>query len=313
MKKWSIYSIAATLTALMLNNAKAQSVTLLKTEYLENYPSASGIEYNNGKLYIMGDDATQLLVLTTDYKPIDSVTIFQQSGKRIHYSIKPDLESLTFCKYKGEKYLVATASFSSEKRNALYAFPENNLSRYKTISTIIPIHYLKKIGISEPNIEGSAVINKQVVISNRANFNNRTNYLVSIPIKKRSLKKYTHWKKSAVAFQNLENTVGISGLEYSHENDLLFFTASTEITKSATEDGAIGESYLGYFNNYSNKTCKASIAPDKLINLSKELKIGNQKIEGVCIESHEGNTYFLHLVADNDDGRSTLYKVKLTL
>src|SRR5690349_779931 len=127
MKKWSIYSIVATLTALMLSNVKAQSVTLLKTEYLENYPSASGIEYIDGKLYIMGDDATQLLVLSTDYTAIDSVTIFKQSGKRIHYTIKPDLESLTFTRYKGKDYLVATPSFSSEKRNTLYVFPTNKL------------------------------------------------------------------------------------------------------------------------------------------------------------------------------------------
>jgi hypothetical protein len=30
------------------------------------YPSASSIEFYEGKLYVMGDDATKLLVLDTD-------------------------------------------------------------------------------------------------------------------------------------------------------------------------------------------------------------------------------------------------------
>jgi hypothetical protein len=313
MKKWSIYSIVATLTALMLNNINAQSVTLLKTEYLENYPSASGVEYNDGKLYVIGDDATQLLVLSTNYTPIDSIMIYQQSGKRINYTIKPDLESLTFSRYKGNDYLIATPSYSSEKRNTLYIFPLNKLSKYKTISTLSPSQHLKNIGISEPNIEGSAIIKKKVVISNRANFTNPVNYLVNIPLKKHSLKKCNSWKKSAVIFPNIESTIGISGLEYWAKIDLLIFTASTEITTSANADGAIGESFLGYFKGYSQQLSHETVTPDKLINLSKELKIGNQKIEGVCIESHIGNTFILHLVADNDDGRSTLYKVQLTL
>jgi len=312
MKKWSIYSIAVTLIALILNKAEAQSITLLKTTHLENYPSASGIEFYGGKLYIMGDDATHLLVLNTDHHPIDSVNIFQHSGKRVPYSIKPDLESLTIGTYKGANYLIATPSFSSKNRNTLYAFPLERISNYKTFVTTTPINFLKQIGISEPNLEGAAVVKKTVVVSNRANLAQPMNYLIQIPIKKRSLKKPGNWKKAAIELPNTDSTIGISGLAYWPNNDLLLFTASTEATSSANADGAIGQSYLGYFSNYSKNKNKASATPDKLLNLSQELQIGNQKIEGICVESHTGNVMILHFVTDNDDGQSILYKAQLS-
>ena len=312
MKKWSIYSIAATLIALMLNKAEAQSIKLLKTTLLENYPSASGIEFYKGKLYIMGDDATHLLVLNPDHQPIDSVSIFQYNGKRIHYTIKPDLESLTIGTYKRDYYLIATPSFSAENRNTIYAFPLENIRHYKTFVTSMPISHLKHIGIQEPNLEGTAFVDKSVILSNRANFAQPENYLVQVPVKKRLLKKHNRWEKAAIALPKTDSTIGISGLEYWSENDILLFTASTEATSSATADGAIGQSYLGYFSNYSKQKNKASITPDKLINLSQELNIGNQKVEGICVESRMGNIMILHFVTDNDDGQSILYKAQLT-
>jgi hypothetical protein len=312
MKKWSIYSIAATLIALMLNKAEAQSLKLLKTTHLENYPSASGIEFYNGKLYIMGDDATHLLALNPDHQPIDSVSIFQYNGKRIHYTIKPDLESLTIGTYKRDKYLIAMPSFSAENRNTIYAFPLENIRQYKTFVTTLPISHLKSIGIQEPNLEGAAIVDKRIIVSNRANFAQPVNYLVQIPVKKRSLKKCNRWKKAAIGLPATDSTIGISGLEYWPEDDLLLFTASTEATSSATADGAIGQSYLGLFSNFSKKKRKASVTPDKLLNLSQELNIGNQKVEGICVESLSGNVMILHLVTDNDDGQSILYKAQLT-
>ena len=312
MKKWSICSIAVILIALMLNKATAQSITLLKTTYLENYPSASGIEFHNGKLFIMGDDATHLLVLNAEHQPIDSVSIFPYNGKRIHYTIKPDLESLTISSYKGNDYLVATPSFSAEKRNTLYIFPIESIKAFKTFVFSTPIPHLKCIGIQEPNLEGAAIVKKSVIVSNRANLSQPVNYLVQIPLKKRSLKKHNHWKKSAISLPASDSTIGISGLEYWPDTDLLLFTASTEATSSANADGAIGQSYLGYFRNYAKQIGNASITPDLLVNLSQTLKIGNQKVEGICVESYSNNAMILHFVTDNDDGQSILYKAQLS-
>ena len=58
-----------------------------------DYPSASAIEYFDEKLYVMGDDATNLLVLDTSLNIIDSIPLLSYPGKRIPKDIKPDLEA----------------------------------------------------------------------------------------------------------------------------------------------------------------------------------------------------------------------------
>ena len=53
---------------------------------------------------------------------------------------------------------------------------------------------------------------------------------------------------------------------------------------------------------------------DQLINLSEvHVDFRNEKIEGLCVEVAQENTLILHLISDNDNGESKLFKVKLKL
>ena len=54
------------------------------------------------------------------------------------------------------------------------------------------------------------------------------------------------------------------------------------------------------------------ITADRLIGLSELL--GNkslQKIESIAVESDTNEYMIIHLAADNDDGRSTLFKLQV--
>jgi len=108
-----------------------------------------------------------------------------------------------------------------------------------------------------------------------------------------------------------DRVAGVSGLFYYAEEDLLFFTASTEETPDAIQDGAIGDSYLGWVEGASGKLSRASVRADGLINLVKiSPKLDAQKIESVCVERKTGRVFLLHLVADNDDGGSRIFKME---
>ena len=48
-----------------------------------DYPSASAIEYFDEKLYVIGDDATIVLVMDTSLNIIDSIPLLYYPGKRI--------------------------------------------------------------------------------------------------------------------------------------------------------------------------------------------------------------------------------------
>src|SRR6188768_2086511 len=65
----------------------------IQMKKLNDYPSASSIEYYDEKLYLMGDDATKLLVLDTDLNIVDSIPIILYPWNRIPKDIKPDLEA----------------------------------------------------------------------------------------------------------------------------------------------------------------------------------------------------------------------------
>jgi hypothetical protein len=51
---------------------------------------------------------------------------------------------------------------------------------------------------------------------------------------------------------------------------------------------------------------------DGLINLSMaDSRFRGEKIEGICVEKISATTITAHLVSDNDDGKSTIFKVEI--
>ena len=65
-----------------------------------------------------------------------------------------------------------------------------------------------------------------------------------------------------------QTVIGVSGLYYHHETDIMFFSASEEDTPSATQDGTINDSYLGWILNFSDKMDDKSVKPNQMIKLT---------------------------------------------
>ena len=63
----------------------------------------------------------------------------------------------------------------------------------------------------------------------------------------------------------------------------------------------------------SEKLNQKIIEPDSMINLSKTNAVfKGEKIESICIEQHDHKGIVFHLVSDNDDGKTGLFKIALT-
>ena len=57
-----------------------------------------------------------------------------------------------------------------------------------------------------------------------------------------------------------------------------------------------------------------SVKPDQMIKLTPvDKRFTKQKIESVCVERFDKNEFILHMVADNDNGTSGLFKMRLKL
>lgn len=284
------------------------SNNLLKEVKTSAYPSASGIEYYKDHYYIIGDDAKTLQVLDEKFDPIDSITLYPFAGKRIPKPQKADLEAITVT--ADNKLLLAGSGSLAPTRNMAWLI--DPVTRQKE-SIRLDTFYQRLLsnGIREINIEGLCAIPGAMLLTNRGNKAYPKNFLI--------LTSPTFWKNQSHAPITLIHAGsgndsnyfnGVSGLAYAKKSDRLVMTVSTEDTHNNQDDGAIGNSYLWLVGNISAKESWKAINPDKIINLTEvDKRFKGQKIESVCVIKETGNFLHLALVADNDDGSSTLFKL----
>lgn len=291
------------------NSITAQSIKLLKATTLPYYPSASGAEWYRGRLYVMGDDAPNLLLLDKKYNKPDSILVFPRQEKRIHYTVKPDIEAAVAVRQHGQNYLLLTPSFSAPHRNKMVVVPLNGTNKAQVLTSAAPA----VTGLGEVNIEGAAFVDETLVFSNRGNFTHPQNHLLLARFD--TAKGIMDWQQP-IPFTLPKTThfTGVSGLCYIAEKDLLLFTASTEMTTSANADGAIGDSYIGMVKGFKQQIKTGKIEADTLLLLTPVLRSTiPQKIESVTVEKSKKTRLTIHLVADNDNGESSLFRLRLKL
>jgi hypothetical protein len=292
---------------------------LLKSHVLPDFPSGSSINYHQGKLYLVGDDAKNILILDKDYQPIDFKNLIDFPGKRIPKPVKLDLESSTFITLHSLEYFLILGSASTPNREMVILIPHSgsslDMTQSQTVNDKRFMDQLKSKGLAEINIEGVTIIHHQLILANRCNLKNPTNHLVVTDL--------DFWKDDAsvkISVSPIQlpeiNSIplGVSELCYEPLTDTLFMTLTSESTNNAYDDGAIGDSYLAWIKNSKSKIHNQPVLVDHIVNLS-QVHVGfkNQKMEGLCVESIENQVFILHLVSDNDGGESVLFKLRLTL
>lgn len=308
MKKQIICVVAVILTVLIQNETAAQKIKLLKKTHLTDYPSASSLEFYKDKLYVIGDDASYILVLNKDHEFVDTFRLFESNGKRIKPEIKADLESSAVVANNGKNYLVIFSSFSTANRNKII-FME--LGENKTSPKMVNAR-LEKVNVEELNIEGATTLEDKIILSNRANTTHKINRLVIATLDESGTLR-DDVKTIPIRLPKTKQITGISGLFYVKEKDVLLFSASTEDTPNAYTDGKIGISYIGYVRNFSKKLSNSTVKT-KMMPVSKYLKEKNaQKIESITVEEVNKKSAIVHLAADNDNGESTLFKLRVKL
>jgi hypothetical protein len=287
-------------------NTKQPTLRLHTVKHLPRFPSASAIEYSNGRLYLFGDDAPYTLVLDTAFNPLDTIRFLPDTAYRIDKAIKPDIESAAIVIDQNVPVLVGFGSLSNANRLKAFAFPFSNPHGVESL----PMNDLLQAlpDIKDLNIEGAAFANGSLVLANRAHLNNRVNHLLLMDATGKKL----GTARPITVHLNHKNVIGLSGLYYVAAKDRLLFTASEEATGSTDADGIIGNSYLGWIDNFSGQMQQQAVRPDGMIPLQTvDPRLNRQKIESVCVTRVTKDAVSLVLAADNDDGQSTLFAVTM--
>lgn len=288
------------------NHKMKKSFIVSKT--IAHYPSASGIEMVNNEMYMIGDDANNLLIVDSNFNIIDSIPLYSFSDKRIPKAVKADLEAMTVLP-DGNILLLGSGSLAPYRNTAWIINPKTKSKDSIRLDDFF--NRLQSSEIKEINIEGIASVDNKIILANRGNKSNPNNYLI--------ITENEFWKSqndSAFHIASLTGTNGdtnfngISGIAYSAMSNQLIMTASTEDTYTTHGDGAIGKSYLWIINDINTKLNNNILAIDKKIELDSAFaEIKGHKIESVTILKETEQEYHLALAADDDNGSSHLFKI----
>ncbi|MBV7533817.1 hypothetical protein [Chitinophaga sp. sic0106] len=283
-------------------------ITLLKTLLLSHFPSGSSINYHDGLLYIIGDDANELLVLDSNYNEVNTVKLFSYDGKRIPKAQKPDLETSVII----NDTLLALGSGATKEREIAVSV-NLPVGSSKPLQTSYATFIKRLHQIPEINIEGAAVLGNRLVLSNRGNEANTVNHFITTTADFLAQQETAPIGISILKLP-LANFAGVSELCYAEKEDILFVILSSEATSNAYDDGVIGDSYFAWINNISQKINDKEISLDGVINLSDvDHAFKGEKVEGICISNITDNRWTLHMVADDDKGASRLFQITVDL
>jgi Family of unknown function (DUF6929) len=308
MKKIEKFYFCIFIFIIILSCGRKNNMSDLQIKKLD-YPSASSVEYYDGKLYLMGDDATKLLVLDANLNIVDSIPIISYPANRIPKDIKPDLEASAL---NADNLFLFGSGSISPYRNFARKF---NLKTKDNDSINLDPLFLKAkaLGIEQINIEGACFVSRKLLLVNRGNKGYPHNHLIIADEK--FLDNDSNFQIFIIPFAAQKDTAsfkGISGSCYAKESDMLIMTVSTEDTRNSYTDGAIGKSYLWIINNISTKITNRALGTKRVIDLEYiDSRFKDQKIEAATVIKETDKLIYLALVADNDDGSSTVFKMSI--
>jgi len=290
-------------------------VELLDFKELDNYPSGSGIEFYDDKVFLVGEAAGDLLVMNKKWKKPERIPLFTNKQQET----QPALEAMTLLTVDKKPHLFIIGS------GATPAGSKAVLLNLKTVLTIgegvagtqvidLSNFYdrIKLSGLPVLNMEAVAVVYDYLVMVHRGNADNPDNYLV--------ITRPGFWNDQQNAPLQVVKIdfgakavkgMGISGITYSDFHEDLFLTITTEAEPGSTETG---KSWLGVIENLYRKIGreKVQMKVNELIDLpDADKRFAGYTFEAVCIQSEKDHSMKMQLVADNATGQTCLFKVQV--
>ena len=314
------------------SNTQAQQTTtencplkITASRQLTELPSASAIVSFAQRTFIFGDDAPDFMVTGSNLTEPAKYFAYRPEphGSKIPKAIKNDFEAadviISAPQYHSEFRLIVLGSGSKPECEQMLLINPYSMQfkmQHNGFISRIKAEYEKQNNTPlRTNIEALAFVGNQAVIISRGNNSDPYN---------RAFVTDTGFIDSPATapLRFLEINMplspvfkGISDAHYLPEHDVLLVTATVENTYTTTDDGAIGDSYIGFIYNFSRQIAGQSLTGTNLINISRECPLlAGQKIEGITVTEAEGKRLKLILVSDNDaSGPSMLYEAEMQL
>jgi len=283
----------------------------MKVKILNSYPlivpAVSGMDFYNGNLYLISDNANEISVCNQKGKLLRVLHSKNLKINEIAKKDKSDFEGSTLISYNGQPFLLVIGSGSTIlNRNKARLFSLN--SEVELGFDLLPFYdfICAKFLIDKENwnIEALASFNQNLYFFNRG-----TNSFFEI--KQADFFDFIEQKKTDVKVNKYELNIGklsgfnlgISGVTVDKDG-FFYCTASAENTSDWYNDGEIIGSAIGSFSGVDLKeTTEVAFTPFLVNN-----KLVLTKLEAIC-ESDRPNRFFV--ASDNDGKESELFEIEL--
>jgi len=268
--------------------------SLLQVLTFNALPGISSLHWSPEGLWLLADNVDALYQLDLNSHVLSPRLALRSKGDfaEIPKAHKSDFEASAWV--NNQLWIFGSGSGSlGEIRNRLVKVELQTHSF--EVGSLSPLYTQIQSRGLELNIEGATAFAGDLLLANRGHLGQPNNHLIWVQ------------DEQVVGLQRLnlptEIFAGISALEYEVATDRLWFTATTELTGSVYEDGTIGDSYLGWIENFSQFDLQTDLKPSQLFNLSQiDSRFVGQKIEGLALSPEK-----LYLGSDNDGAPPHLF------
>ena len=303
------------------NSDEIQNISVVMNQKVQinNISSASASGIFDDHVYLAGDDISWLYNLNFALQKTDSIRLSHIDSLingRTPGKIKADFEAMEIFDFQNEKAALVISSGSKKiTRDTAYlvSLETKKVIKKKSLRPFFnQIVAQTKMKADELNIEGLAVDATSLYLFQRGNINSNIMikvsrdaffdfFLYNAPTPEISFTQF-----NLPAYKGVSS--GFSGACMLPDESGILFTASLENTGSASTDGEVMGSYIGFMPNPSN--------PSNLI--SAPIQLNNEfvktKAESIAIKKQTGKASYEVLVAcDNDDGTSEIVYITLNL
>jgi hypothetical protein len=259
--------------------------------------AASGLIYDDGMIYAIGDNSTFLYQFDENTGRLQKFPLQENAQDQIAKSDKPDFESIT----KDEDNLYIFGSGSTKNRNVMVQFDKESKKIVGTLDMSDLYGKMKELGQINPedfNIEGAVKDIDEWFFFNRGNTTNQRNVIFSVKADDLS-------SNSRLEFRNLKlpeiKDVTVSFTDATSLKSKLYFLATAEDTLSTYDDGEILGSCFGRIHMPSMKI-------DYVFQISEE-----NKFEGLTLyeENSQERLFLLCEDTDTDVQESDIYMLTI--
>ena len=258
--------------------------------------SASGLVYQENKLYIISDSSSFLYEYTISEEKLNKIALIENAQENIPKKQKPDFESIS---QKGDE-LIILGSGSTENRNQIFTYDTNSKKvKEKNFATFYEkIKSELNIKEDELNIEGLIVTEKTIYFLQRGNGSTSKNGIIYADDEPEN-PKFKFIPFDLPKIKNVETTF-TDGILVDNK---IYFLATAEATLSTYDDGEVLGSIIG---SIDIKTMTIDFT---------EKITDTQKLEGITFYKKTNTQIEFLLCEDNDTAilESHIYKLVLNL